>query len=140
MTTAAVVYLSATGTTRRYAEAIGAELTARGIDTRVASIEDCDPATIAGTDLVLLGCWTQGLFIVGQHPDVPWVSFARDLPDLGKAKVALFATYKVRTGSMFRRMREALAPSHASVSLQLASRHGTLSEADRRALEAWVGA
>jgi flavodoxin len=90
MPTAVVVHRSVTGTTRRYAEAIAAHLRTLGVEARACSIADCDASEIAQVDLVLLGCWTEGWFVVHQHPDAPWVSFARDLPDLSGARVGLF--------------------------------------------------
>jgi len=138
MTTAVVVYRSHTGTTRRYGEAIAAHLAAKGMEARAASIGDVNPAELAGADLVLLGCWTEGLFIVNQHPDAPWLSFAAEVTGLADSRVALFTTYKLATGSMFRRMREALAPSGANVTLELKSRSAALSDADKAALEAWA--
>lgn len=138
MTTAAVVYRSQTGTTRRLAEAIVAHLAGRGIEARAVSIGDCDPAALGSVDLVLLGCWTSGLFVVGQHPDGPWVAFARDLPDLRHARVALFTTYKLATGGMFRRMRDELVRTGATIGLELKSRDGRLSPAQERQLDAWA--
>lgn len=139
MPTAAVVYRSATGTTRRFAEEIGAHLRSRGIDTTVQSVGDADAAALAHVDLVLLGCWTSGLFIVAQHPDEPWLAFVRDLPSLGSARVGLFTTYKLATGSMFGRMRSALAATGARIELELKSRDGRLSDAGRRALDRFAG-
>lgn len=140
MTTAAVVYRSSTGTTRRFAEAIAAHLGSRGVEAHAASIDDRDPASLAGVDLVLLGCWTSGLFVIGQHPDGPWVSWAGKLPDLQGARVALFTTYKLATGSMFRRMRAELARTGATIDLELKSRNGQLSADHQRQLDAWLAA
>ncbi len=140
MATAAVVYRSSTGTTRRFAEAVAAYLTSRGIEASAASIEDRDPATLAGVDFVLLGCWTSGLFVIAQHPEEAWVSWAGKLPDLRGARVALFTTYKLATGSMFRRMRRELARTGATVDLELKSRSGQLSAEHQRQLDAWVAA
>ncbi len=139
MTTAAVVYRSATGTTRRLAEELGAHLESRGLVATVQSVGDADPRSVADADVVLLGCWTSGLFVILQHPDEPWLAFVRDLPSLGRARVGLFTTYKLATGSMFARMRVALAPTGARVGLELKSRDGTLSAAGRRALDELVG-
>lgn len=138
MATAAVVYRSATGTTRRFAEEIGAHLRSRGIDATVQSVGEADPASLGNADLVLLGCWTSGLFVVAQHPDEPWLAFVRDLPALGTARIGLFTTYKLATGSMFRRMAAALATSGAHVELELKSRDGHLSDAGRLALDAFA--
>ena len=138
MTTAAVVYCSRTGITRRYAEEIGRHLTSRGLATSVASVGDADFDAVAAADVVLLGSWTSGLMVVLQHPDGPWVSFVRRLPPL-RGTVGLFTTYKLLTGSMFGRMRAEL-PGAPTVRVALKSRNGQLSEADRRALDALADA
>ncbi len=140
MPTAAVVYRSHTGTTRRLAEEIAAHLESRGVTTTTQSVGECDPASLAGVDLVLLGCWTSGLFVIAQHPDEPWLAFVRDLPTLGQARVGLFTTYKLATGSMFARMRAALAGKAGRVDLELKSRDGHLSDAGRHALDRFLGA
>jgi flavodoxin len=140
MTTAAVVYRSATGTTRRLAEEIGAHLDSRGIDVVVRSVGDCDPTSLAGADLVLLGCWTSGYLVVGQHPDEPWLAFVRDMPAIGQARVGLFTTYKLATGSMFRRMRAVLGSKVGRVDLELKSRDGHLPRDGRAVLDRFIGA
>ena len=139
MTTAVVVYRSATGTTRRFAEEIGAHLGSRGVAATVVSVGDADPGSLADFDLALLGCWTSGLFIVAQHPDEPWMAFVRDLPTLGRARVGLFTTYKLATGSMFAKMRAALATKTGPIALELRSRDGHLSDAGRLALDRFIG-
>ena len=138
MATAAVVYESITGVTERFAEEIAAHLTARAVTATAISIGDCDPATLDGHDLVLIGCWTSGLFVVGQHPDKEWVAFAGMIPALAHPRVALFTTYRIATGGMFGRMRRALARTGATVDLELKSRDGRLTEDHRRRLDAWL--
>jgi hypothetical protein len=139
MPTAAVVYRSATGTTRRLAEEIGAYLESRGVTATVRSVGEYDPASLAAADYVLLGCWTSGLFVVAQHPDEPWLAFARDVPVLGHARVGLFTTYKLVTGSMFPKMRTALAGKADRIDLELKSRNGHLSDSGRLALDRFLG-
>ncbi len=131
---AAVVFRSHTGTTERYGREIAAHLTSLGVDASVTSIGECDLAALGSFDLVLLGCWTQGWFVVRQHPDTPWVAFARDLPDLARPVVGLFTTYTLATGSMFSAMRRELARTNARVRLELRSRDGRLSDRDRNAI------
>jgi len=138
MNTAAIVYRSRTGTTQRYAEQIGAHLRTKGIQVVVGSVGDLDPRELAKVDFVLLGCWTNGLMVILQHPDQPWIAFAREIPALGSARVALFTTYTMRTGSMFRKMRAELGQAADVSSLELKSRDGSLSAADRAALDAFV--
>jgi flavodoxin len=136
--TAAVVYRSHTGRTRQFAEAIAAELRQQGIGAEVASVGECDTARLATVDYLLLGCWTNGLFVVLQHPDEPWLAFVRDLPPIARARVGLFTTYQLLTGSMFPKMRDALAGRTPTPSLELKSRNGRLSELDRQALARFV--
>ena len=139
MPTAAVVYRSASGTTRQLAEEIGEHLRASGIDARVQSVGDAQPAEVAHADLVLLGCWTSGLFVVAQHPDEPWLAFVRDLPPLAHSRVGLFTTYKLATGSMFPRMRAALDTRVSHVDLELKTRGGHLTDDARAALDRFAG-
>ncbi len=138
MKRAAVVYRSHTGTTRRFGEEIGAYLRERGVDAVVTSIGDCDPATLPGFDYVLFGCWTNGLFVILQHPDRPWLDFARDVPSLSGAKVGLFTTYQLLTGSMFGKLRESLEGKIGPAELELKSRNGRLDEANKRALDRFI--
>jgi flavodoxin len=135
---AIVVYRSHSGVTRRYGEEIGAFLTARGIATQVVSVGECDMATLADADYLLLGCWTSGLFVIRQHPDEPWLAFVREMPATLRPSVALFTTYQLRTGSQFPKMRAALAGKTASPRLELKSRDGHLSAADERNLEQFL--
>jgi flavodoxin len=139
MATAWVVYRSATGTTRRLAEAIGARLREHGLEVSVASVGEADPAEVARADIVLLGCWTSGYLVVAQHPDRPWQDFVRELPRV-EGRVGLFTTYKLATGSMFVRMRGALAGRADRVGLELKSRDGRLDAGGRRAIDAFLGA
>jgi flavodoxin len=143
MKKAVVVYRSHSGVTRRYGEAIAAFLTAKGLAAQVVSVGECDMSTLADADYLFLGCWTSGLFVVRQRPDEPWLAFVRDMPALPAApgagpKVALFTTYKLRTGSQFPKMRAALAGKTAEPQLQLQSRNGALSTTDEQALEHFV--
>jgi flavodoxin len=139
MRTAAIVYRSRTGTTRRFAEEIGGHLRSRGIQVVVASVGDADPRELATVDFVLLGCWTNGLMVLLQHPDQPWIDFVREIPDLQGPRVGLFATYKLLTGSMFPKMRAELADVAGPIRLELKSRDGSLSAANREALDSFVG-
>jgi flavodoxin len=139
MRTAAIVYRSRTGTTRRFAEEIGAHLRTRGIQSVVASVGEADPGELAMVDFVLLGCWTNGLFVVMQHPDQPWIDFVREIPTLDGPRVALFATYRLLTGSMFAKMRGELVGKAGEITLELKSRDGRLTYHGRRALDRFAG-
>lgn len=140
MKRAVIVYRSVTGTTRALAEEIGAFLASRGIEPQVVSVGECDVEALRDVDYLMLGCWTGGLMIVGQHPDQPWVAFARALPTLTGPRVGLFTTYKLATGGMFAQMRRHLTDRAPAPRLELKSRSGRLSEANRRALEEFISA
>ncbi len=98
----------------------------------MSSVGDCDVSQLANVDYLLMGCWTNGLFVVLQHPDEPWLAFVRDLPSIARARVGLFTTYQLLTGSMFAKMREALAGKTPAVSLELKSRDGRCRSATGR--------
>ncbi|MGZ5369026.1 MAG: flavodoxin family protein [Aeromicrobium sp.] len=136
--TAMVVYRSRTGKTRRFGEDIAAYLRTRGVVATVDSVGDCDMNQLADVDYLLLGCWTNGLFVVLQHPDEPWLAFVRDLPSNVRARVGLFTTYQLLTGSMFAKMRQALAGKVPAPTLELKSRNSSLSEDDKGALDRFV--
>jgi hypothetical protein len=55
-----------------------------------------------------------------------------------RARVALFTTCKLVTGSMFPKMREALAGKAPTIGLELKSRNGRVSTADERALDRFI--
>ena len=140
MKKAVVVYRSHSGVTRHYAEEIGAYLDTRGVAARVVSVGECDMSTLADADYLLLGCWTSGLFVVGQHPDEPWLAFVRDMPHLTGPgpKVGLFTTYKLLTGSQFPKMRAALRGKAPAPELELKSRSGHMSPKDDEAIDIFL--
>jgi flavodoxin len=138
MATAAIVYCSATWTTAGLGEDIERVLVARGIETRIAAIGEIDTASLADVDYLFLGCWTHGWFVVNQHPEQAWVDWTKELPRLDRPRVALFTTYKLRTGSMFARMRRALADKAPKVELELKAKGRNLAPDGRRALEAFL--
>ena len=105
---ASIIYNSHTGTTKGFAEALGKYLDEKNIDNSVGSIDNYDREYLQSADLVLLGSWTSGLMIIAQHPDKPWRYFAERMPSATGKKVALFTTYKIATGSMFRKMEKRL--------------------------------
>ncbi len=133
-----VTYLSRTGITRKYAYEMDVLLRMNHVDSTMQNIHDADPADAGKADLVLLGAWCHGLFILLQHPDRPWVEFARQLPDLSGKKVALFTTYKLATGGMFKKMRKYLILGENQPLEIFKSKNGSLSKADKKRLQEWI--
>jgi flavodoxin len=135
MKQAIVIYQSRTGTTKKYAEEIGKYLESKSVNIKVLSIAEFQPGMTENMDYVLLGCWTNGLFFILQHPDKAWKDFASKLQTAHEAKLALFTTYKFVTGSMFRRMNIHLVGKFSSPVINLQSRDGSLSKSDQLDLD-----
>ncbi|MCF8236184.1 MAG: flavodoxin domain-containing protein [Bacteroidales bacterium] len=138
MKKAAIIYNSRTGTTKKYAEQIGDYLSNKGVKTNVLPIQQYDDINLDDIDYLLLGCWTNGLMFFLQHPDKAWKDFAAKLPHPMKQKTALFTTYKLLTGTMFKNMSRQLNGSVKAPLTELKSRNGTLSKNDERILDNFI--
>ncbi len=128
MKNALIVYHSKTGTTQKFGNEIGSLCTKAGLRTNTISINEFTREALDGVDYVFLGCWTHGLMVLFQHPDEQWVKFAKTLPELNGKKIVLFTTYKIATGSMFKKMRMHIKCNSDDVVLELKSRDGSFSE------------
>ena len=133
-----IIYNSHSGTTLAYAEEIGTFLSDNGIECKVSSIDDYDKEYLRSSDLVMLGCWTNGLMIFAQHPDRAWKQFVADMPDIRNKPIALFTTYKIATGSMFRKMEKILAGKSDPPKAILKSRNKQLTDMNRSTLEVLI--
>ena len=138
MKKAAIIVNSKTGTTRQYAEEISKYLKSKGLDTQVTSIQAYSEDMLNKADYVLFGCWTNGLMVILQHPEKIWVDFAAKLPSMPGVKIALFTTYKILTGSMFKNMYKQLKGKFPAPFLELKSRNGFLSAADKERLDSII--
>ena len=135
MKTAAILYHSKTGTTWKYAEEIKNYLESKGISARISPIQAYREDLMNEVDYVFLGCWTSGLMVILQHPEKEWVDFAVKLPATPSAKLVLFTTYKILTGSMFRKMYQQVQDRFSKPSLELKARNSVLSAADKEKLD-----
>lgn len=109
----AVVYASRTGNTRRAAELIGTLVEERGHDVSVQSVDDLDFKSLADADLVILGTWVAGHFVIGQKP-----GDARRLarvPKMTGKPVALFLTYAINPGQALVKFEKQLVGQGAEV-------------------------
>ena len=111
----AIVYDSSTGTTANAAQRMGKTLEAHGHQCRVQSISLADPADVSAADLICIGSWVKGLFIIRQHPTEGTMRFIERLGDLAGKNVVVFCTYKLAIGSTLRQMAEALEEEGATV-------------------------
>jgi flavodoxin len=135
---ALILYHSKTGTTANYAERIKLYLIEKGIDSEMSSIKYFNDKMLENVDFLFLGCWTSGLFFFLQHPENEWIEFAKKLNINSNTKVALFTTYKLLTGSMFKNMKKHIKRDVQFSSVQLKSKHGELSESDKGELDKFV--
>ena len=111
----AIVYDSSTGTTANAAETMGKSMEADGHQCRVQSIALADPAAVSEADLICVGSWVKGLFIVRQHPTEGTMRFIERLGDLSGKNAIVFCTYKLAIGSTLRQMAKALEGKGAKV-------------------------
>ena len=111
----AIVYDSRTGTTLKAAEAMAKMMEEQGHQCQVKLVTQADPAEIAEADLICVGTWVEGLFIIFQHPTAATMQFIDRLGNLGGKEVVVFCTYKLAAGSTLRRMATALEGKGATV-------------------------
>lgn len=136
---ATVLYYSHTGRTAVYAREIAMYLWSKGLDVSLSSISDFDKRRLLDSDIILSGCWTCGWFVFGQHPHRKWVGFSKSLSGfIDGHKVLFFTTYRIRTGSMFRKMRKAMGITGKGSPGFLKSRTACLTDEDKAKLDAFI--
>ena len=126
MKKAIIIYQSKKGTTKQFSYAIADFLNSKKIDSKVASVESCQETDLSSYDYIFLGCWTKGLMFFAQHPDAQWQKFVKSLILPAHAKIAMFTTYKILTGSMFSKMIKCIPKNHHENILQIKSRNSAL--------------
>lgn len=98
-------------------------------------MDEWDNPNPGAYDFIFLGCWTKGLMIVNQHPEKEWSRLVSSMRIPENARIALFATYKIATGSMFSRMRKALNGTSTRREPEIKSRTGKLTAHDKKSIE-----
>jgi hypothetical protein len=95
---AVVLVESLTGNTRKAGEMIATKLQESGIGiTDVGRVREPDHAAIQAADLVIVGTWVHGLFVVGQ---APWGAGAlAKLPAMVGKRAATFCTFALNPGT-----------------------------------------
>ena len=111
----AIVYDSSTGTTAKAAVAMSKAMEQHGHQCHVQSVDQADPAVVSKADLICLGTWVKGLFIIRQHPTEGTMRFIERLEDLTGRNVVVFCTYKLAVGPTMRQMAKALERKGAKV-------------------------
>jgi flavodoxin len=138
MKKAVIIFHSKTGITRMYAEEMEEYLQKKGLEVVSLSIKEYKDGITGDADYLLLGCWTSGLMIFFQHPEKVWKEFATKFTDTRNPRTILFTTYKLLTGSMFRKMLMELNGKISNPFAELKSRNGSLSEKDKKVLDKFI--
>ena len=101
-----VTYSSRSGNTEQAAEYIGGEFASRGHEVLVRPWDGLDFAEVSAADLVCVGTWVHGLFVVGQH--AADTDRLRKMPMLWNKPVAALMTYALNAGRAIDDMAEFL--------------------------------
>lgn len=136
MKKALIIVQNKNNATRRFGEEIAEFLLNRGLSAELIPINNFEPKKLEGADYLLLSGWKNGLIFSGT--DNEWVSFVKKLPTLNGIKTALFATYKIFPGSMFRKMKKYLREKTDNLSFTLKSNDGSLSVSDKLDLNDFI--
>lgn len=92
-----LTYSSRSGKTEAAAEYIGGAFASRGHGVLVRPWDGLDFAEVSNADLVCVGTWVHGLFVVGQHAaDTDRLA---KMPMLWNKPVAAFMTYALNPGN-----------------------------------------
>lgn len=111
---AALLVESLTGNTWTAAEMIGDKLQQeRWTITGLSKVGSPDLASIQQADLVLVGTWTHGLFVVAQAPAAaPNIA---NLPTMRGKKAACFLTFALNAGRSIDKLADAVGQTGADV-------------------------
>lgn len=138
MKKAIIIYQSKKGTTKQFSHEIANFLNSKTIKSKVASVKDLNDTDLSSYEYIFLGCWTKGLMFFAQHPDAHWQKVVRSIKLPDNAKITLFTTYKIFTGTMFSKMTKCIPKYHHENILQIKSRNHSISENIKTQLNNWL--
>jgi hypothetical protein len=124
-----VVYESLTGNTRRAAEMMGAELERRGIEATVCNITEIDYQALARADLVVMGSWVDGIFVVGQRPGR--AGRLESFPPIDGKRCFVYCTYALNPGKTLQKMTAIMQGRGAEVLGGMAIKRNRIPEGAR---------
>jgi len=111
---AAILVESLTGNTWKAAEMVASELQRAGWGiTGLSKVRQPDHASIQRADLVLIGTWTHGLFVVGQAP--AGAGALSQLPSMTGKKAAVFCTFALNPAKTLEKMSSIVSGVGADV-------------------------
>jgi len=136
MKKALIIVENKNNTTKKFGEEIAAFLLNRGLTAELIPINSFEPKKLEGADYLLLSGGRNGILF--SRTDSEWVNFVKRLPTLNGIKTALFATYKIFPGGIFRSMKKYLREKTDNLSFTLKSSDGTLSVSDKLDLNDFI--
>ena len=136
MKKALIIVESKNSTTKRFGEEIAEFLLSRGLSAELVPINSFEPKKLEGADYLLLSGWRNGSIF--SRTDNEWISFVKRLPTLNGIRTALFATYKIFPGRMFRTMKKYLKEKTDNLAFAFKSRDGYLSVSDKLELNDFI--
>ena len=111
---AAILFQSLSGNTRRAGELIATNLQQEGWGiTTVAPMKQLEMSAIQSADMVIIGTWVHGLFVVGQ---APWgIGAINHLPALRGKLAATYCTFALNPGTTLDKLDSAVSGLGAEV-------------------------
>ena len=124
---AVILFQSLTGNTRMAGELIAANLQQEGWGiTAVTPMKELQLAAIQEADVVIVGTWVHGLFVVGQ---APWgIGAINNLPAMRGKLAATYCTFALNPGTTLDKLDRAVSYLGADVIGGLALNRSRLAE------------
>jgi hypothetical protein len=111
---AVVLFESLTGNTRRAGELIAGHLQAAGVSVgAICPLTTIDLPALSRADLVVVGSWTDGIFVVGQRPR--GAARLGHLPAMRGKRAVVYCTYALNPGKTISKMQALVGTSGADV-------------------------
>jgi flavodoxin len=108
-----VIYESLTGHTHLVADRVAAEFERNGIETMVCAATFVDLQWLSQSELVLVGSWVDGLFVIRQRPGR--VSRLHNLPSMANKRCAVFCTFALNPGKTIEKLTAIMEDHGAEV-------------------------
>lgn len=136
MKKALIIVQNNNNTTKKFGEEIANFLLNRGLSAELIPINSFEPKKLEGADYLLLSGGRKGILF--SRTDSDWINFVKRLPTLNGIKTALFATYKIFPGGMFRSMKKYLYEKTDNLAFTFKSSDGSLSVSDKLDLNDFI--
>ena len=134
---AVVIHESLTGNTEKAAHHMVARLAEAGVEAVACPTTAVDYQALAAADLVVIGSWTDGLFLFGQKP--ARAARLAQLPYLTGKRAAVYCTYALETGRTLEKLEEIVRGLGADVIGGMAIKRSRLAEGTDEFLHRLLG-